>query len=300
MDEIRVSSIEELISHLNALPNHYVYRGHADASWSLQSSLERILASHWPKEGTRKFEDYTLQKFKQKFHLFDRENARPKHKLGWLALMQHYGVPTRLLDFTESPYVALYFAIEGYAGQGEGDFAVYAIDYKGLMDVSIQIVRKKVPSFPSTQEELYASQEYSFDKVIDKQKYPIVLIAEPTLSNSRLHRQAGSFLLAGDSRRRIEDILASKDYSGTTIRKYIISHRFYKSIFALLRKMNLTSSSVYGDLSGLALAIKMEMLVYADRSTGHPVAQDALQTVQRSEKSHVAHRTRFKSEKKVP
>ncbi len=47
------------------------------------------------------------------------------------------------------------------------------------------------------------------------------------------------------------------------MRKFEIARCLYESIFALLRKMNITSKSLYGDLDGLARAVKMEMQVYA-------------------------------------
>src|SRR5215469_15080320 len=112
MNSIEIDSVDNLIYLINSLPNNYFYRGQADASWYLQSSLERIVGSNWSAETARKFEDFALKSFRPKFHLYDRENVQPGSKLAWLSIMQHYGVPTRLLDFTESPYVALYFALE--------------------------------------------------------------------------------------------------------------------------------------------------------------------------------------------
>ena len=56
----------------------------------------------------------------------------PGDKLGWLAIMQHYGAPTRLLDFTYSPYVALYFALRNRI-ERESDFAeVWGLDAAAL------------------------------------------------------------------------------------------------------------------------------------------------------------------------
>ena len=65
--------------------------------------------------------------------------------LEWLMLMRHYGVPTRLVDFTESPTVALHFAIET---EPVNDFAVWAINRDRLKDAYIQAqVGTKLPGW---------------------------------------------------------------------------------------------------------------------------------------------------------
>lgn len=57
-------------------------------------------------------EEYLLSQFKNAAHHFAEASTMPANTLEWLALMQHYGAPTRLLDFTRSPYVACFFALE--------------------------------------------------------------------------------------------------------------------------------------------------------------------------------------------
>lgn len=48
--------------------------------------------------------------------------------LEWLALMRHYGVPTRFVDFSESPFVSLYFASLDEAKSEGSDFAIWAVE----------------------------------------------------------------------------------------------------------------------------------------------------------------------------
>jgi hypothetical protein len=263
MREVNINSVEELLKALNELPNHFIYRGHASADWRLASSLERVIGSSWSAEAAMKFEDRSLKLFSSKFHLYDRENIAPGSKLAWLSIMQHYGVPTRLVDFTESPYVALYFALEAYNPQSKSDFAVFAIDYTAIMQKSIEYISTKDIAFRETRETVHRKQDEIFDTIVDRFAYDIAWIAEPKQFNARLDRQAGSFLLSGDRSRRIEDVLASPTYSSAEITKYRISNSLYRSVFALLRKMNLTSKSLYGDLEGLARSIRMELQVYS-------------------------------------
>lgn len=263
MKIIKIKSINSLIKHLNSLPNNFVYRGQADSSWKLAPSLERILGEGWSAEKVQKFEDFSIQQFKSKFHLYDRENGQPESKLAWLSVMQHHGVPTRLLDFTESPYVALYFAMEAYDPMHKRDLALYAIDYSSILEKSICYLKTENSLFKETRATVVENQDEIFDKVIDKFSYPIVWIAEPRILNARLDKQAGSFLLSGDRSIRLENVLSSSLYASCDTFKHIISADLYEAIFALLRKMNITSKSLYGDLDGLARSIRMQLQVYA-------------------------------------
>lgn len=263
MELVEIDSVSALLELVNGLPNNYFFRGQADASWRLESSLERVVGSDWSVENARKFEDFSLKYFCSKFHLYDRENVKPNSKLAWLSVMQHYGVPTRLLDFTESPYVALYFALEASAPSLQRDMALYAIDYSAVLDRSIEYIRSKDNGFSETRATLFDRQDEVFDNVVDRFAYDIAWIGEPKLLNARLDRQAGSFLLSGNRGLRIEDVLNSPLYSSVDMRKIVIQGNLVTSVFALLRKMNITSKSLYGDLDGLARSIRMQMQIYA-------------------------------------
>ena len=263
INEIRIESVEELIRRINDFPNHFFYRGHADANWALQSSLERILGGAWSTEQAQLFEEDSINRFQSKFHLYDKENIEPDTKLAWLSIMQHYGVPTRLLDFTESPYVALYFAIEAYKPQSGADLAVFALDYSAIMDQSIAFIASKDVEFKETRSSVYKKQDLIFETIVDRFAYEIAWITEPKKLNARLDRQAGSFLLSGDRGLRIADVLASKQYKDVPMSKFIVPACLYTGVFALLRKMNITSKSLYGDLDGLARSIRMQMQAYS-------------------------------------
>lgn len=263
MDIIDVSSVEELVSKINRLANNYFYRGQANATWPLQSSLERVVGSKWSAEEAEKFEGFSISQFRPKFHLYDRENIKPESKLAWLSLMQHYGVPTRLLDFTESPYIALYFALETYSPQTGNSLALYALDYAAILEKSIGYIQTKDDKFKETRASVYGRQDEVFEEFVDRFSYNIAWIAEPKVLNARLDRQAGSFLLSGNRGKRIEEVLSSQLYTGVQNYKFVLPAELYTGLFALLRKMNITSKSLYGDLDGLARSIRMQMQVYS-------------------------------------
>jgi hypothetical protein len=76
---------------------------------------------------------------KARMHLSRDHLAQPEDKLSWLALAQHHGVPTRLLDFIYSPYVALYFALRGRkVEEYKKPPEVWAIDQAALFKVGVK------------------------------------------------------------------------------------------------------------------------------------------------------------------
>jgi hypothetical protein len=104
--DVPIHNIADLISKLEAhrSPGDKVwFRGHANKNWALSPSISRGRT------------DPIVDEFRF-FKQFKQDAARvianpPTDEWGWLFLMQHYGVPTRLLDFTENPLVALFFAV---------------------------------------------------------------------------------------------------------------------------------------------------------------------------------------------
>jgi len=85
---------------------HWIYRGQSDHNWNLTSSLQRLDTPH-----LGDIEKDLLKNYKNNLHLYC-DAPLPEDTLSYLAHMQHHGTPTRLLDFTESPIIAAFFAYE--------------------------------------------------------------------------------------------------------------------------------------------------------------------------------------------
>ena len=96
---------------------------------ALYSSLSRYLLTYgvnqavWSEQESR-----ILRIFKRKAHLLLEHLPDEDDSFEWLALMQHHGAPTRLLDFTWSPFVAAFFALERATSQA----------MPGLLDTPIE------------------------------------------------------------------------------------------------------------------------------------------------------------------
>lgn len=107
----------EMLDHI-----FYVYRGHADSSWKLEPTLDRVVKNPI----SPKREEH-LTRFK--FETRGRRGSNPpfiEDENDWWALGQHHGLDTPLLDWTESPFVALFFAASSAQKQKTKNLSVFA------------------------------------------------------------------------------------------------------------------------------------------------------------------------------
>src|SRR3989304_3886447 len=122
---------EDFQNKCKKLPNGaWIYRGQRSCTWRLETAFERA-GEQFGVHGEEKIkvERNMLREFKRRLHQYTDNVPDDNSTDEWLALMQHYGAPTRLLDFTYSPHVAAYFAFENAAS---GKVAVWAIDGEGI------------------------------------------------------------------------------------------------------------------------------------------------------------------------
>src|SRR5207249_10534707 len=110
----------------------YVFRGHGCASWPhLVPSLHRIIGSGHSLGEQIKLEAAAIRAFRRHgrslLHVSELDYFR--RILDSVTLMQHYGAPTRLLDWTLSPWVACYFAVRDCPAE---DAAIWAFNRDDL------------------------------------------------------------------------------------------------------------------------------------------------------------------------
>ena len=116
MHELRIANWDEF-NDWCATRDGWAFRGERDASWALVSSLARRLEfCGVPRAEWREREERGMRIFRRKAHVYLGDAAVLRDDLRCLAMMQHHGAPTRLLDFTKSPFVAAFFALESAPG----------------------------------------------------------------------------------------------------------------------------------------------------------------------------------------
>ncbi len=127
MNEIQIDSLQELTERVSQSGRRALYRGVERADYELLPSLGRMPDAADRTELTR-IEARLMFLFKT--HAPPFLDALPRNHLEWLAVAQHYGLPTRLLDWTLNPLAGAFFAVRG---REEGDCAVYVFTPEAVL-----------------------------------------------------------------------------------------------------------------------------------------------------------------------
>ncbi len=129
MTDYIINSFMELHEIVQGYSSTVVFRGVKSDSYKLIPKIGRYKKFQNIKS-IEKEESHILRLFKEKS--FPYLQYIPKNDWEWLAMGQHFGLPTRLLDWTRNPLVALYFSVQKYHN---GDSLVYAYENKKYIEI---------------------------------------------------------------------------------------------------------------------------------------------------------------------
>lgn len=239
----------------------WAFRGQRDAEWGLESSLTRRLKQFVPQDKWAEQENRAIRVFKRKAHYFLNDTSALKDDFRCLALMQHHGAPTRLLDFTKSPFVASHFALQSSTTAA----AVFAVNTPALWHEATP------PGHPElTREAIDPRNPDALSRYYLSNKYPVVWPGEPWTMDRRIVAQAGTFMLPGKMDVTVEELLNNYVYSKPILAKIVLSPEMRQEAMEALYRMNITNATLFPDLDGLARSISYELEVSWIGSSGPP------------------------------
>jgi hypothetical protein len=265
----------------------------------LKTSLEKAIDSFKiERKKAPEIEKGLLRKFKRHSSIYIEHIPVFYDYMEWFALMQHYGAPTRLQDWTYSFFVAVYFAVNDMKKDAE----VWAIDTKHIEESAIKIIKKKAKFKNTSDEEMKEKIKNDscahiprlFEEIFMNDPKPFVLTMNPHNLNERLIIQQGIFLCPGDITKSFYKNLRAnfESHKGTSINKHIRRFRITdnvdkkKEILRHLQRMNMNNATLFPGLSGFSQSLRTWFAFFPEEHkvlTGHN--DDVMEYLYSKEKS---------------
>lgn len=253
MNDIRVSNWTQLVDVLYDTPktahgrhrSNFVYRGLADQSWGLESSLVRFRGD------SENLERPLLRSFQQ----YAEPGSLPQGT-EWmlLSVAQHHGLPTRLLDWTVTPRVAVHFATaeeEHY----DKDAAIWCIDVaaaRELLPDRLRAVLEREYAFLFTVEMLESIEKLSqFDRLAGRDGFVIFFL--PPQLDARIYQQGAVMSAMPGARLSLSEFL--RDHPDL-YQRVVIPKELKWEVRDKLDQDNVTERMLFPGLDGLCRWLK--------------------------------------------
>ncbi len=298
---------------LNKAEN-WVFRGHEGADWSLVTSLQRAFqGAEITDVATRvAAENSIIGFFQERARLHLAQPPDSNDLLGWLAVMQHYGAPTRLQDWTQSPFVAAYFAYRQASGEDACIWALQALlcrrnltpvmigqpwDFLGAIEVEGQDADgNAIVVHPWTE---MSQVDYENDLLREAIRrgngWPLPIL--PLRYDARMAAQQAVFVSATQIDFGLEHLLSKDEWPERELprrfaseverqrneypleepyqilKKVVLPAEWRTDALRTLRQMGIAEETMFPGLDGVGAASKTQML------SGDLTLRDALQSV---------------------
>lgn len=249
----------------------YFFRGHSRYSYSLVPSIYR----------DKSWIAHEEVLFKELMVRCPNDFSGEETTFQSLVRMQHYSLPTRLLDITANPLIALYFACgDEEQSRESGEVVVFRIPtteikYFDSDTVSILANISRRPStfrLPAADLDLDAFNGHDqiryllhevkrekpyFAPAILRQHLESVVCVKPKLDNARVLKQDGAFLLFGMHGHKTQPATVPSSYLATTTSKrLLVNHRDKVFIRKQLESLGLTQATIFPEIDKVAEFIK--------------------------------------------
>lgn len=259
MPKLKSSEPETLSAMLVAIEEYQKtrevvwYRGINNVAHNLTPSILRL-----PKKPTEEkvveLEKSLFSAFKQRSPPFiDKE-----FNSSWRTLffMQHYGIPTRLLDWSESPFIALYFALSNVERSKTGlvkkDVTVWMCDPIAWNRAALEHITYAGGILDEDCEEVKGYEP----SVSHDHRWTLPVMLHGTHNSPRIVSQRGVFALFGKGLRSMEDVCSAATFPNDVLEKIVIKKDRVDTFLESLFQKGVTESVIFPDLQGLALELR--------------------------------------------
>ncbi len=230
----------------------HAFRGSARAGHGANTSLARLGGDFAAKE----------QHLIRNFRKYGRRSLHVDDSVwNWLALAKHHGLPTRLLDWTFSPYVALHFAtadLRDFDHDGE----ILAVDFTQVNRLLPKPLRKLLDEEGSDvfTAEMLSCAATSLRELDALSKDPFLLFLEPPSLDERIVNQAALFSLMSNAAATLDEWLAEHAELHRTI---VLPAKLKWEVRDRLDQANITERVLFPGLDGLSAWLRR---YYAERT----------------------------------
>lgn len=238
-DITTVAEYIEVVKQFSASEGKAWFRGQGDSGWDLHPSIRR--QSRWIAG-----EVAMLTRFRQLTVSRVSNPPGQEDHWGWLTLAQHHRLPTRLLDWTENPLVALYFAVEDDVKAQDVDAKVFALDPHGLNQ----------KTFGTPQGLLLLGQDDVLNQYLPysigtPQALPVAVVAPQSFD--RVVSQSGTFTISHHA-----DPNDVEHHAGGFVESWVVPVTAKQNIRNELLKLGINAATVYPDLDHISVMIRDE------------------------------------------